>query len=394
MSAFTLAVILQGCGKPPVDPPPPPPEATEVGFVYIGEIGDYGWSKAHEDGRQYVENFGNNVKTRYVANVAPEGRSRPSTRSTRRAAASSSPPATTSWTGAKAATAKYPDLTVLNCAGFQTAERLGSYQTRVEEVEYLSGIVAGRMTRSNKIAVIATQRIYEVIMHVNAFTLGVRSVNPDAEVLVRYVGFWIDPAKEVAAVDEFHAQGVDVFKNLTDTNLSIQRADALGAWSVSHGSKDGCAVAPDTCLVTSYYNWGPLYVKLIDDLVAGTYPLEGRIDYTSNAELETSGLSAFAAAVPQAVRDEVAVKKAAIAAGTFNIFQGPYRFDDGTQVAEGARLTDEQLICTSRHVEGVTLVHGPACTVKADCRNEVLGAELMDCVDGLCVAPDLGGCPG
>lgn len=392
--ALAVAAGLAGCSEP--EPPPKPPEMkdpTKVGFLYIGPIGDYGWSKAHDDGRQFLENFGDNVKTTYVENVTGAAAE---AEIDRMYAEGHRLIFTTSYDllpTAKKAAAKYDDLTVLNCSGFTTAPRLGSYQARIEEAEYLTGMVAGRMTKSNKIGVIGAARIYEQIMQINAFALGVQAVNPDAEVLVRWVGFWFDPEKEAIGTRELVDEGADIIKTFADTNTAIKTADELKVWSISHGSKDGCAIAPETCLVAAFYNWGPLYKKLTAEVIAGTYPGEGRIDYVSNAELEVSGISAFSTAVPKEVQELVIAKKRDIEEGRFNVFQGPFEFEDGSEVKEGEKLSDEQLICANLQVKGVTEFPGPACTVKADCANKAIDAELLDCVEGKCVAANQGGCP-
>ncbi len=385
---ITCALALAGCTPKPVDPNPPT-EPLKVGFVYVGPIGDYGWSKAHEDGRQYLENFAENVKTTYVEAVLPPDSPKAVDDLV---AAGYNVVFTTSFdflAFAKTSLDKHPDLKILNCAGFKTGERLGTYQARVEEAEYLSGIVAGRMTKTNKIGVVAAVRIYEQMMHINAFALGVRSVNPNAKIFVRWVGNWFNPDYETKAVpDLVNDKGVDIIKGFTDTFIPLKEADKLGVYSVAHANKDGCAKAPNTCLVAAYYNWGPLYKKLVEELQAGTYPNPGRSDYVSMADLDVSGISPYNPLVPQAVRDEVQARQEKLVNRTLNVFQGPYKFSDGTMVAEGQTLTDDQLTCTSKFVEWVETFDGPACpNGQSDC------GDKLTCTSGQCVAPDYSGCP-
>lgn len=394
------AVLLLGLGCTPAPPPPPPvDDSIKVGFIYVGAIGDYGWTKAHEDGRLYLENFGTKVSTAFAESVDPAAA--PAAIDAM-VAGGSKLVITTSFDflqSAVAAPARHPGVTFLNCSGFKTGERLGNYQARIEETEYLSGMVAGLMTKNNKIGVVGAMKIYEQMVHINAFTLGVQAVNPAAQVTVRWVGFWFDPDKEGKAVpDLVNNVGVDVVKSFTDTNIPINAVNGLNTasktvYSIGHGNKDGCAIAPNTCLVASYYNWGPLYVKLAEEVRTGTYPANGRIDYVSLADLEIAGLSTYATAVPQAVRDQVAAKKKQITDRTFNIFQGPIEFSDASKVAAGSVITDAQLLCTSKFVKGITEVAGPACVVDADCKQAIIGLNNMTCSGGLCTMKDLSGCP-
>ncbi|MEW5855572.1 MAG: BMP family ABC transporter substrate-binding protein [Myxococcota bacterium] len=391
---FTASVALGGCSGPDGENSSTNSSSsggnntpTKVGFLYVGPITDYGWTKAHEDGRLYLENFGSNVTTVYEENVTPDTAAGIIDSM---AADGAKVIFTTSFDflqQAMAAPSRHPDLYTFNCAGFKTAHHFGSYQARVEEMEYLTGMVAGRMTQSNKIGVVAALRIYEQMVHINAFALGVRAVNPDAEVLVRWMGWWFDPEREATGTNELIDEGVDVIKGLTDTNIPLATARDRGVYSIGHDSKDGCSIAPEKCLVTSYYNWGPLYVKLVDEVVNGTYPEGGRSDYPSVADLDVIGLSPYATVVPESVRTEVDAKKADIIARRFNVFQGPFNHDDGTTwVASGEVLSDQDLLCTNRYVAGVRDFHGPDCGADAEC-----GAN-MTCVAGKCTAPDYSGC--
>ncbi len=394
----TLVLLALSCGTKPTTPPPED-AGINVGFIYVGAIGDYGWTKAHEDGRQYLENFGTKVHTTFAESVDP---AKAMDTIDAMVDGGTKLVITTSFDflqTAMAAPARHPGVTFLNCSGFKKGERFGTYQARIEETEYLSGMVAGLLTKNNKIGVVGAMKIYEQMVHINAFTLGVQAVNPNAQVIVRWVGFWFDPDKEAKAVpDLVNGAGVDVVKSFTDTDIPIKGVDALNTatktvYSVAHANKDGCAAAPKTCLVSSFYNWGPLYAKLAEEVRTGTYPAQGRIDYVSLADLEVAGLSTFADAVPQAVRDQVLAKKKAITERTFNVFQGPIEFSDASTVPAGSVITDDQLICTSKFVKGITELAGPSCSVDADCKQAIIGLNNMTCTNGLCTMKDLSGCP-
>ncbi len=390
---------LGACG--PVEPEKQldPPDTTKVGFIYVGPIGDYGWTKSHEDARLYLENFAADVDTTYAESVTDAPKVIDDM-----VAAGNSIIFTTSYDylhAAEDAAKRHPGVTFLNCSGFKKGERFGTYFSRVEEAEYLAGMVAGRMTNNDKIGVVAAMKNYEQVMHINAFTLGVQAVNPDAQVFVRWVGFWFDPAREAIGTKELiEHEGVDIIKGATDTSIPYEEAAKLDVLSISHDNKDGCSKAPDHCIVASYYNWGPLYVKLLEEVRGGTYPKEGRIDYVSMADMDVHDISSFHSRVPQAVRDEVMAVRQKILAGAFDVFQGPLQFQGpissntaAESIAEGESLTDEHLICAKSFVQGITEIPGPACGSDADCVHEILGVNKLTCVSGMCVAPDLAGCP-
>jgi len=170
-------------------------------------------------------------------------------------------------------------------------------------------------------------------------------------------------------------------------------ADGKPVRTVAHGNKAACT-GVDNCLVTSYYNWGPLYVKLVDEIRAGTYPQGGRVDYLGMADLDVVGLEWPAnGLVPQEVKDAVEAKRLKIVSKEFNVYQGPYKDNTGAAwKAEGEKMTDQELICTSRFVEGISVLEGPGCTTAADCNTPDLPASTLVCDSGVCKAPDLSGC--
>jgi basic membrane protein A len=369
---------------------------TKVGFIYVGPVDRFGWTASHEEGRLYLEQYTSDVSTMFRAAVAP----------------ADAPAVIDEFVDAGASIVfstsfdfldstlqgpmRHPGLTTFNCSGFKTGSHAGNYQVRVEESEYLTGMVAGRMTRTNKIGVVAALRIYEQMMHINAFTRGVRAVNPNAEVNVRFVANWFNPPMELAAVRDLAGQGNDIIKGLTDTTIPVEAvadySTDAGApvYAIGHDNRNNCEAKPETCLVSSFYNWGPLYKKLVEEVRAGAYPAGGRIDYLGQADMDVGGISTFNAAVPQTVRDEVTARQTGIRNRTFSIFAGPFnKADGGVWLTAGQSLSDMDLICTKDFVEGVNVVDGPSCTVDADCTN---GFAAMTCTGGLCRAADLSGC--
>ncbi|HEY3445755.1 MAG TPA: BMP family ABC transporter substrate-binding protein [Myxococcales bacterium] len=385
-------------------------EVTKVGFIYVGPTGDYGWSKSHEDGRQYLENFGTNVKTSYIESVAIADAAK---KIDELYASGHKIVFTTSFdyqAEALKAPERHPDLWMMNCAGFKTANHVGNYMARLEEAEYLSGMVAAGMSKTGKIGVVGALRIYEQMMHINAFTLGVRAVNPNAQVLVRWVGNWFSPAMEIKAVNDLVTDGgADVIKAMTDTNIPVVIADELKTpagetvYSIGINNKDFCNSAKNgTCVTSSYYNWGPYYVKLVKEIAEGKYPTAGRVDYLGSKDLDIVGLAQMSDKVPADIKTKVEEKKTAITSGAFNVFQGPFKYVDGTEVKTGEKLTDTDLPCTKKFVEGITDFNGPSCTTNTDCNlNKTTAGERdafydsflsCDAATSKCVAADLSGC--
>lgn len=401
LTSATLAAVLWGCSAPAPkcdggSCTTPAPEVTKVGFIYVGPVDQFGWTASHEEGRLYLEQYTSDVKTYFKESVAPADGPKVIDEFVDAGVTIVFSTSFDFLNASLEGPTRHPGLSTFNCSGFKTAPRAGNYQLRIEESEYLTGMVAGRMTRTNKIGVVAALRIYEQVMHINAFTRGVRAVNPTAEVNVRFVHNWFNPPMELAAVRDLAGQGNDIIKGLTDTTIPVVAAadyttDAgLPVYAIGHDNRNHCEAKPDTCLVSSFYNWGPLYKKLVEEVRAGTYPAAGRIDYLGMADMDVGGVSTFNAVVPQAVRDEVAAKQTSIKNRTFNIFSGPFNLQDGgVWLTAGQSLSDHDLICTKDFVEGVRVVDGPSCATAADCTNNF---AAMSCVNGLCQAPDLGGC--
>ncbi len=370
-----LVAGLAGCDtkddpKPDAGAPP-----TKVGFIYVGPIADYGWTKSHEDGRQYLENYGTNVKTAFRESVLPD-----------QAAAKikelydegNKIIFATSFDflqPAMKAPETFSDLWMMTCSGFQKAPRAGNYMGRLEEPQYLAGMIAGKLTKTNKIGVVGAFRIHEQIMHLNAFALGVRSVNPAATIHVRWAGYWFNIGMEEQAVkDLINEGGVDVIQGMTDTNKPILTSDAMktpgGAtvWSIGMNNKNYCNNATNgTCLASAYFTWGPYYKKVVDEIVAKTYPEAGRIDYLGSKDMDIVGIE-MSDKVPADVVQAVKAKQDEITQQKFNVFQGPFKNAAGAEWKKaGEKLTDCELDCMVDYVEGVSDFPGPACTTDDDC---------------------------
>ena len=365
VAVMGLALLLAACGTPapaeptappaeptaePTTPPPAPEEPIKVAFVYVGPIGDHGWTYAHEQGRLYLEENVENVETTYlesVSDVDAEARIRDLAEQGYDVIFTTS----FSFRDATAAVAPdYPDVIFENCSGFLTADNMGSYFGRMYQGKYLAGIVAGLTTQSNKIGYVAPITIPEVIRLINASTLGARSVNPDVEMHVVWIGNWFDPPAETAAVNSMVDAGVDVIFTGTDTTVPVITATERDVWSVGYDSCDSCEAAPDMCLTTPCWNWGPTYVEIVEAVGDGTWTPQATYDAMADGIVIVTELGPAAAEGSQAAFDAA---EAAIEGGQ-DVFCGPIYDNHGElRVAEGECMTDMDLLGFNWYVEGV-----------------------------------------
>ena len=205
-------------------------EPLKVGFVYVGPVGDAGWTYAHDQGRRDMEKaLGAQVKTTYVESV-PEGAD--AERVIRKLAADGHKLIFTTSFGYMNPTEKvaraFPKTVFEHATGFKTAKNMGNYESRMYEGAYLLGVVAGRMTKTNTLGIVASFPIPEVIRNINAFTLGAQSVSPKIKTKVVWVNSWYDPARERQAAETLIAQGADVLSQNTDSPATLQVAQEKG----------------------------------------------------------------------------------------------------------------------------------------------------------------------
>lgn len=327
-------------------------EPTKVGFVYVGPTGDAGWTYAHDKGRQYVdEKFGDAVETTYVESVA-EGAD--SERVIRQLAKNGHDIIFTTSFGYMNPTLKvakrYPKVAFEHASGYKRSKNVGTYFDRAYEGRYLTGIVAGKMTKSNVIGYVGSFPIPEVIRGINAFTRGARSVNPEVIVKVVWVSTWYDPGKEREATETMILQGADVVTQHTDSPGPINAAESKGVYAIGYNS-DMSEYGEKAHLTSTVHNWGPLYAAKVQAVMDGTWKAE---DVWVGLADDALDLAPFNDAVPQDVRDYVNAQKTAIVNGTLHPFAGPVKAQDGTvKVPAGETMADGDLLGFSWYVEGV-----------------------------------------
>ena len=353
------AAALVGCGKkeePQAQAPAAAPakaEPLKIAFAYVGPVGDGGWTFAHDNGRKTLEKeFGDKIVTSYVEKV-PE--SADAERVIRDMAQQGNKLIFGTTFGymepmLKVA-ADFKDVKFEHATGYKSADNMRTYDSRTYEGAYMAGVIAGKMTKSNTLGVVASIPIPEVIRNINSFTMGAQSVNPKIKTKVVWVNEWFNPPKETEAATSLINGGADVLFQNTDSSAVLQTAEKMGKRAFGWDS-DMTAYGPKAHLGSAIINWGPYYVKAVREALEGKWTgnqgawwgvKEGAIDMVS-----------VAADVPDDTKKRVDEIKAGLKDGSFVIWKGPIVGQDGKEVlAKDAVADDKFLGGISFYVKGV-----------------------------------------
>ncbi|MEO0680675.1 MAG: BMP family ABC transporter substrate-binding protein [Pseudomonadota bacterium] len=341
-AALTLAAPLPAAADDPV----------KVGFIYVGPVGDYGWSYEHDKGRQAVEEaFGDAVETTFLESV-PEGPD--AERALRQMAQSGHDLIFTTSFGYMNATLKvaqqFPDVKFEHATGYKRADNVATYSGRFYEGRHVIGLIAGHMTETNTIGYIASFPIPEVVRGINAAYLAATSVNPDVEFKIIWVNTWFDPAKEADAANALIEQGADVIMQHTDSPAAVTLAEEKGIYAFGQAS-DMREFGPNARLGSIIDDWGPYYVGRVAAVMDGTWESTDTWDGIAPGLTKIGG---FADAVPYEVRDQAMQAAIAIAGGRLHPFTGPINKQDGSPwLAEGETADDGTLLGMNFYVEGI-----------------------------------------
>jgi basic membrane protein A len=357
--AATAATALGGArsvlGQATPATPATSGEPIKVAFVYLSPIGDLGWTYAHDQGRlQLVQNIPS-AETSFIENV-PENQADAERAIRAFAEAGNNVIIATSFGYGPAVLAvatQYPDIEFIHISGYQTAENVSTAFGKIEEPRYVSGFVAGKMSASGQLGYVAAVPIPEVIRGINAFTLGVRSANPEATVQVVWTNTWYDPPAERSAAEALLDGGADVIAQHQDTAAPQQAAEAAGKYGVGY-NVDMSSQAPAANLTNPVWNWGVYYTQAVQQIQAGTWSTN---QYWGSWQDGVVDLSPIADFVPAEVRTEATALADEFRSGVRGItmiFSGPLLDQEGTErVAEGASMTDEEILNMDWFVQGV-----------------------------------------
>lgn len=331
-------------------------EKVKAGFVYVGPIGDGGWTFQHHEGALAVqEAFGDKVEIVWQENV-PEGADAERVL-TQMALSGCNIIFTTSFgfmDPTNAVAAKFPDVKFEHATGYKRDHaNVSTYNARFYEGRAVQGHIAGKMTKSNKIGYIASFPIPEVIMGINSYYLHAKKVNPAVELSIVWAFTWFDPAKEADAAKALIDQDVDVIASHTDSTAPLAEAAKTGGKVIGFGQASDMADYKPSPRVSSIIdNWAPYYVKRVGALLDGTYAQADAWEGIAGGEVEIGEITD---AVPADVKAEAEAMRDAIAAGTYHPFTGPINKQDGTAwLAEGATAPDGDLLGMMFYVEGIT----------------------------------------
>lgn len=320
-------------------------------FVYVGPVTDGGWTQAHDIARQHLEKeLGDAVETAFVENV-PEGPD--AERVLERFARSGCNIVFATSFGFMEQTlkvaAKFPDVKFEHATGYKTSENMGVYNARFYEGRYISGIIAGKMSKKGVAGYIASFPIPEVVQGINSFVLGARTVNPDFKIKVIWANTWHDAGKEADAAKALVDQGVDILVQHTDSSAPIQVAEERGIHAFGQAS-DMIAAGPKAQLTAIIDTWGPYYVKQTKAVLDGTWKSESRWDGLVDGILTMAPYTNM----PDDVKKLAEETEAKIKSGELKPFTGPVNKQDGTAwLAAGESATLDVLAGLNFYVEGV-----------------------------------------
>lgn len=361
---LVFAVALTGCAPKAAPAAAPAAEATpaateapkaeplKVGFVYIGSANDGGYTQAHDEGRKYLEEkLGDKIVTMYKEGV-PE-----SSECEKVINDLVDQGCTVIFANSfghmdfveKAAKA-HPDVKFYHCSGYKSGPNFSNYFGAMEEARYLAGIVAGMKTQNNHIGYVAAYEIPEVVRGINAFALGVQSVNPKATVQVNWTHTWYDPAKEKEAAKALLDAGCDVLEQHQDTTATQQAAEEKGVFAIGY-DLDTRASAPKAYLTAPIWHWGVFYAAEVQRILDGNWTQQ---NYYGNMKDGLVDLAPLTENVAPGTQEAVDKAKAAIIDGSLQVFAGPIKDQTGAEkVPAGKVMTFEEIMAFDWFVQGV-----------------------------------------
>lgn len=326
-------------------------EKTKVGFVYVGPVGDFGYSYQHDVGRKDMEKaLGDKITTTFVENVA-EGPD--AERAIERLAREGHKLIFTTSFGFMDPTIKvakkYPNVKFEHATGYKRADNVATYSARFYEGRYVIGQIAAKMSKTGTVGYIASFPIPEVVSGINAFMLGAQSVRPDMKIKIIWVNSWYDPGKEADAAKVLVGQGADILSQHTDSTAPLQVAQERGILGFGQSS-DMEKFAPKAQITSIVDDWGPYYIRRGKEFLDGTWKPTDTWDGMKEGAVVLPPIKNVPADVKAMAEDTIAKIKA----GTLKPFAGPIVKQDGSQVIPaGKALDDPAILSMNWYVKGI-----------------------------------------
>ena len=349
LAAVALAALGAGLSSSEA---PAQAKKTKIGFVYVGPIGDHGWSYQHHQGLLALKKeFGDKIETTHVENVneGPDAE-----RVIDQLVQSGHDIIFTTSFGFMDPTLKVaqrnPKVRFEHISGYKRADNLATANIRYYEGRYVAGIVAGKTTKSNTIGYIASFPIPEVVMGINAAYLGAKSVNPNVKFKIIWVSTWFDPGKETDAAKALVDQGADVLFQHTDSPAAMKLAESRGILAIGQAS-DMKAFGPNAQATAIVNNWAPYYIARVKAAMDNSWKSG---DTWGGLDSGMLNIAAYGSKVPADVAKLADDAKAKITKGELHPFTGPLKKQDGSEFLKaGEKIADKDLSGMNFYLEGI-----------------------------------------
>ena len=326
-------------------------DKTKVGFIYVGPTGDHGWTYRHDIGRQDVEkHFGDKVETTFIESVKYGPDAERAIRAMAKGGADIIFATSFGYMEPMLKVAKeFPNVKFEHATGYKQSKNMSSYGLRLYQARHVQGVIAGMMTKTNKICYVGAFPIPEVIREINTYYLGAKSVNPDVDIDIVWVNTWYDPGKEAQAAKVMIAEGCDMVAQHTDSPAPLQTAEKAGVLGFGQASNQ-YKFAPKAQLTATIDNWSPYYIQKVQDVMDGTWKSG---DYFGHMKDDVVQMAPFTN-MPADVKAFAQKIKDGITNGKYFAFTGPIKDNTGKlQLKDGEIASDGHLNSMMYYVEGI-----------------------------------------
>ena len=323
----------------------------KVGFIYVGPIGDHGWTYRHDIGRQDVQkHFGDKVETTYIESVKYGPDAERAIRSMAKGGADIIFATSFGYMEPMLKVAKeFPNVKFEHATGYKQSKNMASYGLRLYQARHVQGIIAGMMTKTNKICYVGAFPIPEVIREINTYYLGAKKVNPKVDIDIVWVNSWYNPPKEADAAAVMIAEGCDMVAQHTDSPAPLQTAQKNGVTGFGQASNQ-IRFAPKAQLTATIDNWSPYYIKKVQAVMDGNWKTG---DYFGHMKDDVVQMAPFTN-MPDSVKAFAQKIKEGIRDGKYFAFTGPIKDNTGKlQLKDGEVASDAHLNSMMYYVEGI-----------------------------------------